>query len=93
MAEQTDRDIHIHEHVTGRTERDIRIHERVAILETNQAKTEATLEDIVAKLDSLLELKAKGMGAVGLVSLVVGSGLIGLVVLVINFFKGGGTHL
>lgn len=72
---------------------DIALEVKVAILETKYAATEEKLDDVIKKLDSLLELKTKGMGAIGLVSILMGSGIIGLVILVINFFKGGGTHL
>jgi hypothetical protein len=61
---------------------------RVAVLETKFEQMEEDLKKISSKLDELLELKAKGMGAVGLVSLVVGSGVLGLIMMVINFFKG-----
>lgn len=61
--------------------------ERVAILETKMTEVTSGLEDIKGKLDELLQLKAKGMGAMGLVSLLVGSGLIGIIVTVLQFFN------
>lgn len=64
-----------------------RLSERVAVLETNAQSTKTTLESIETKLDSLLELKSKGMGAIGLASLVLGSGVLGLIALVINFLN------
>lgn len=56
--------------------------ERVAVLETKLEK----LDSIESKLDDLLHLKSKGMGALWLVSLLVGSGMLGLVAAVISFF-------
>ena len=65
--------------------------ERIAILETKQASTEQLLIEMNDKLDSLLQLKDKGMGAIGLVGLIVGSGFIGMVIMLTNYFKG--SHL
>lgn len=65
----------------------IQLSERVAVLETNQSADRITLQSIEGKLDSLLELKAKGMGAFWLVSLVIGSGVLGLVAIVTNMFS------
>lgn len=63
------------------------IGERVAILETQITSIHDELRAIRDQLDQLLDLKAKGMGAFGLVSLLVGSGLIGLVVMLFNIFS------
>lgn len=49
--------------------------ERVAVLETRMDD----LLEIKEKLDELLHLKSKGIGALWFVSLIVGSGLLGLV--------------
>lgn len=65
----------------------VQLSERVAVLETNQSADRVTLQSIETKLDSLLELKAKGMGALYLVSLVVGSGVLGVIALVMNLFS------
>lgn len=62
--------------------------ERIAILETRVQMIEEKLTDIGNKLDQLLDLKAKGMGAFTLVSLIVGSGALGLIFLLVNLFKG-----
>jgi len=67
--------------------------ERIAVLETKYQVMEEKLDKIAEQLNSLLELKAKGIGAIGLVSLILGSGIIGIVTMAINYFKGGGTHL
>lgn len=58
------------------------IPERVARLEERMKD----LSEIKEKLDQLLELKSKGMGAIGLVSLIVGSGVIGLAITLWNVF-------
>lgn len=65
--------------------------ERIAVLETEVGSLKEDLKDIKDKLDELLQLKSQGMGAIGLVSLIVGSGFIGLVIMVVNAFKG--SHL
>lgn len=62
--------------------------ERVAVLETKQEEINGKLEAITEKLDALLELKAKGMGALGLISLLIGSGVIGIVFTVLQLFNG-----
>lgn len=67
--------------------------ERIAVLEIEVEMLKESLEKISTKLDALLELKTKGMGALGLVSLILGSGVIGIIVMAVNFFKGGGSHL
>lgn len=63
------------------------IGERVAVLETRVTQINESLEDIKQKLDELLTLKAKGMGAIGLVTLVVGSGLLGLITICFQLFN------
>lgn len=65
--------------------------ERIAILETKLTSTEIKLTSIEEKLDQLLELKSKGMGALGLASLVIGSGALGIIWMIVNFFRG--NHL
>lgn len=59
------------------------LHERVAILETRMDD----FAEIKDKLDELLHLKSKGIGALWLVSLIVGSGLIGVIAMIISFFN------
>lgn len=61
--------------------------ERVAVLEVRQKDTSDDLKDIKDKLDQLLELKTKGAGALWLIGLVVGSGLLGLISVVLGFFS------
>ena len=64
---------------------DLPLNERVAVLEIQMKD----LEEIKQKLDDLIQLKSKGMGALTLVSLIFGSGIIGLVMMVVNFVKQG----
>lgn len=58
---------------------------RIATLETEVISTKEDLKEIKDKLDALLHLKSKGMGALALVSLLISSGVVGLVVAVMNF--------
>lgn len=62
--------------------------ERVAVLETKVANMEIILNQIDGKLDELIQLKAKGLGAISLVTLLIGSGLIGVIFTVWNMLKG-----
>lgn len=62
--------------------------ERVAKIEVKVEVIETRLENIEEKLDELLALKFKGMGAIGLVSLLIGSGLIGLLVTAFDWVHG-----
>jgi hypothetical protein len=64
------------------------LNERVAILETQMIG----LKEIEQKLDQLIELKARGMGALGLVGLIIGSGVLGIIATFIELFKNKG-HL
>ncbi len=61
--------------------------ERVAMLEADWENTKEDLKEIKDKLDQLIELKHKGLGALGLVSLLIGSGVVGLVLTILNLFK------
>jgi len=65
--------------------------ERISILETQQKSTDITLDDINKKLDDLLELKHKGMGALTLISILFASaaGLAGFLAAIVGVFKGG----
>lgn len=62
--------------------------ERVAVLETKMQNVELLLTQIDNKLDDLVQLKAKGLGAISLVATLVGSGLIGLIITLWNVFRG-----
>lgn len=65
----------------------VQLSERVAVLETNAQTDRVTLQSIETKLDSLLDLKNKGMGAIWLVSLVIGSGVLGLITVVFGLLN------
>lgn len=59
------------------------LQERVAVLETKLEK----LDKIEGKLDELLDLKSKGMGALSLVGLILGSGFLGVIALIMQHFR------
>jgi hypothetical protein len=63
--------------------------ERVSALEIKVENFEEKLDKIREQLDELLEIKHKGMGAIGLVSLLIisASGLAGVITFVLNFFN------
>lgn len=63
--------------------------ERVSALEIKVENLEIKVDLIVEKLDELLEMKHKGMGAIGLVSLLVvgASGLAGVITFVLNLLN------
>lgn len=60
--------------------------ERITVLETEWDATKKDLEEIKGKLDELLHLKSRGMGALWLVSLLISSGMVGLVISISSFF-------
>jgi len=60
---------------------------RIAALEANYQTLNKDLEEIIDRLDDLLHLKSKGMGALWLVSLILGSGVIGAVAFIVNLFN------
>lgn len=53
--------------------------ERITAVETRLSSVEERMERIENKLDELLELKNKSAGAFWLISLIVGSGVLGMV--------------
>ena len=70
--------------------------ERVTRLETevkqvleNQAALKGTIEDVHVKLDDLLALKNKGMGALWFASALVGTGVVSFFWLFVDWIKGG----
>lgn len=67
--------------------------ERVAALETKMERIEPDLKEIKDKLDELLHLKSKGMGALYFVGILLSSGLIGIVTMVLSFLNGHRAHL
>jgi hypothetical protein len=62
--------------------------ERIAVMEHQVSKLVEDVKSIDDKLDQLLELKAKGMGAVRFATLIIGSGVIGIVSSLIMWIKG-----
>lgn len=64
------------------------IPERVSVLETEKIELRKDIDEIKSKLDDLLHLKSKGIGAFWLVGLLISSGLLGLFSTVINLFNG-----
>lgn len=63
--------------------------ERVSALETRMDNFEEKLDKMMGQLDELLEIKHKGMGAIGLVSLLIisASGLAGVITFVLSIFN------
>lgn len=51
-------------------------------------ETRSEYQSVSAKLDNLLTLKHKGMGAIWLASALIGSGIIGLVSMFVSWVKG-----
>lgn len=73
--------------------------ERLAIVETevklikdelheHKLDTKHQFEIVNGKLDDLIQLKYKGMGAFWLAASIIGSGIGGLLLSVLNYFKG-----
>jgi len=62
--------------------------ERLALLEYKDELKERTLEAMDQKLDELLALRQKGMGAFWVASSILGTGIIGAIALVVQWLKG-----
>ena len=63
--------------------------ERLAILEQKAQQFDDIkdeLKEVAGKLDKLLEFRAKGLGALWFASLLISSGLVGVVTFVISLF-------
>jgi hypothetical protein len=63
------------------------LNERVVALEIEVRQYKEDVHEIREKLDALLDLKHKGAGALWVISLVVGSGLLGLVATIVSYFS------
>lgn len=63
--------------------------ERLALLEYKDTLRESKLNDIDKKLDELLTLRQKGVGAFWLASSLLGTGIIGAIFMVVQYFRGG----
>lgn len=66
----------------------IKDNERIAALETEVSSLKVVTTSMDSKLDELLALKHKGMGAVWFASLILGSGLMTFIGNFFNIFKG-----
>ena len=64
------------------------LEQRVAQMEKSIETTKTSITHMDGKLDQLLELKAKGMGAFWLVSLIFGSGVLASIVSAITWWRG-----
>jgi len=62
--------------------------ERILLLEYKDKLREEKLERIDRKLDDLLALRQKGIGAFWVASSLLGTGIVGALSLVIDWFKG-----
>ncbi len=62
--------------------------ERLALLEYKDELKGKTLEAMDHKLDELLALRQKGMGAFWVASSILGTGIIGAIALVVQWLKG-----
>lgn len=60
---------------------------RVAVLETKWETVESDVKEIKDKLDELLHLKSKGMGALWFVGILLSSGILGIVSMAMGFFN------
>lgn len=67
----------------------IPVGERVSAVEVRVGNLEDKMDEMIQKLDELLEIKHKGMGAIGLVSvlIVAASGLAGVITFVLSMFN------
>ena len=89
MSNETFGTDHTHHRLVEHVTTNLGPAERLAVLET---RFEQMVEDnryIREKLDELVELKHKGLGAVWLIGLVVGTGLIGLANTLFNLINKG----
>lgn len=62
--------------------------ERVRTIEVKQDETNATVASMDAKLDELLALKNKGMGAFWVVSIIMGAAFTTVVSIITDLFNG-----
>lgn len=61
---------------------------RIAVLEHRMNNLDMEIKGIDHKLDQLLELRSKGMGAFWLASALFGTGILGLFMTLVNWMKG-----
>lgn len=60
--------------------------ERIAVLELEVKNLKDAVNTTNSKLDELLELKSKGMGAFWLLSILLGSGILGAFAIIRGYF-------
>lgn len=63
-------------------------HARLAVLEHRVNNLDMKLEGINNKLDELLQLRSKGMGAFWLASSLLGTSILGTIITMVNWMKG-----
>lgn len=69
------------------TDRDIDVAQRIAVLEFKVTQLTTSNEEVCKKLDDLLQLRSKGMGAFWLASSLLGTGIIGIVFALISWMR------
>jgi len=69
------------------TDREIEWAQRIAVLELEVKNLNTELSDVNKKLDELLQLRSKGVGAFWLASSLLGTGIVGALIMVFNWFK------
>jgi len=69
-------------------EREIETAERIAVLELQVKLLQLTVESTNMKLDELLTLRSKGVGAFWLASALFGTGLVGVLAALFQWMRG-----
>lgn len=64
---------------------------KIAVLEHKVEQQEKALATIDGKLDQILDLRSKGQGAFWVASALFGTGIVAILIPLINFFKNGGV--
>lgn len=70
------------------TEYELRQAERIATLELEVKTLKELISNIDGKMDELLSLKQKGMGAIWFATILFGAGSLGLTSFLMSWFKG-----
>jgi len=63
------------------------IPERLAVLETKIEHLVSQHDTVLEKIETLLEFKHKGLGALGFATAIVGSSILGAVAMFLSWFK------
>jgi len=69
-------------------DREIEWAQRIAVLELKVQQLNEQSEEIKSKLDELLQLRSKGVGAFWLASTLLGTGIVGVIFALFNWMKG-----